>query len=279
MTAQSHDNILPMHSKMTISFVAVTPEVAERWLDGNTSNRTVRIAAVNQYATDMVAGRWTPNNDAICFAPDGTLLNGQHRLHAVVRSGKTVTFAVMRNITREAMANMDTGRKRTAGDYLGLEGEKSANLLASTVKLALLWTDGRLYQDRVKQGCSTSQLSSFLDDTPGLRPAVDVAMRYRAGIDLTPTVLAVAFWKFSLTTDGVVAIRFFESLSTLAGLPAGSPILALDSRLKQVRRHRQRLSHREELHLIVKTWNHWRGGKSVKTIALPRVGDQIPEPK
>ena len=110
----------PLRSKKTTGPVAelvnVTPALAEQWLSGNSVNRKIREAAVNQYASDMIAGRWSVTNDAICFSPDGLLLNGQHRLRAVTTSGETVAMLVMRNVPDEAMGHMDAGVKRTSAD-------------------------------------------------------------------------------------------------------------------------------------------------------------------
>lgn len=245
----------------------VSPQIAETWLTGNTVNRKIRGTAVRQYADDMIAGRWTANGDAICFSPDGKLLNGQHRLCAVVAAEVTVPMLVMRNVPQSAMDNMDAGRKRTAADMLGFDGEANSAALASAVKLALLYADGRLYRDSGVQSVSNGELREFLEENPDLRDSV--AFMYASGrsIDLTPTVKIVAHWLFARSASTDEADLFFELLASRVGLAAGSPILALDSRIRELRKFKTRLSRRDELGLVIKAWNYWRSGRTVQKIS------------
>ncbi|MHB8191597.1 MAG: hypothetical protein ACYDHP_14515 [Ferrimicrobium sp.] len=73
-------NITTLPLESGISYVRVTPDIAERWLNNNKNNRRIHEAKIKQYAEDMRQGRWTYGADMICFGTDGTLLNGQHRL-------------------------------------------------------------------------------------------------------------------------------------------------------------------------------------------------------
>lgn len=267
MTAARTPKVRPI-ARPIAAFVEVTPDLAEEWLAGNTVNRKLRIDAVNQYAADMSSGRWTISESAICFTPDGKLLNGQHRLRAVVQSGETVAMLVMRNVPIDSMSNMDAGRKRTTADALGFDGESSPHLLAAAAKLALLYTDGRLYRDRKVQSISTAELRDFLAVHPDLRYSIFSTATVARTVDLTPTAKVVAHWIFTHAASEDDADEFFELLSTRVGLPEGSPILALDSRIRELRKSKARINHRSELHLLIKAWNYWRNGRSVRSLAL-----------
>lgn len=121
----------------------VTPALAAQWLHERPfPNRTLSPGAVAAYARDMLAGKWAVNNDAICFAADGGLLNGQHRLRAIVLAGETnpdiaIRTLVLRNLPPQAQESMDQGRIRRAGDVLSLRGFTKTNVLAATA-VALL---------------------------------------------------------------------------------------------------------------------------------------------
>ena len=52
----------------------------------------------------MESGLWQPGHNGIAFAEDGTLIDGLHRLHAVLRSGKTIATLVVVN---EPLENAD----------------------------------------------------------------------------------------------------------------------------------------------------------------------------
>lgn len=69
----------------------VTPAMATKWLEeGNTHNRKVRDSVVMRYAADMKAGRWKQTHQGIAFNGDGTLLDGQHRLFAIIEADTEV---------------------------------------------------------------------------------------------------------------------------------------------------------------------------------------------
>lgn len=271
------DNVLPIYpSKMTVSVVMVTPDMAARWLEQNTSNRPLRDVKVRQYARDMSAGLWTFDASAICFGPDGRLLNGQHRLSAVIASKATIAFQVARNVPESSMKNMDTGTKRTAGDYFGLAGMKHANLIASSAKLASLLADGRVYSDRKVQTVSTTELDVFVDENPDLLTWVETATHLR-NIEAPPTAIAVSGWLFARASDSQSSADFLNKLATRSNLGDGHPILTLDNRLRSIRSQRRRVEHRDYIHLFVKAWNYHRKGMTVAQINLPKTGDRIPE--
>ena len=94
----------------TVTRVLVTPAMAMDWLDNaNTSNRKVSDAHVQRLARDMTSGEWKLTHEGIAFDPSGILLDGQHRLWAVVMSETSVEMHVWRNVTREALMAIDGG--------------------------------------------------------------------------------------------------------------------------------------------------------------------------
>lgn len=134
--------------KPRYSIVQVTPEMARRWLDRNIGNRNLRPRKVEKYARDMANGDWAIANDAICFTPDGVLSNGQHRLHAVIASGVTVTMVIGWNIPAESKSVMDTGGGRTPADAMGFHGWKNRVPLAASAKWLMLLRTGYDYEAR-----------------------------------------------------------------------------------------------------------------------------------
>ena len=113
--------------------VDVTPALAEQWLARNDGNRNVRGNVVRRYVRDMEAGRWLLSPQPIVIASDGRLLDGQHRLHAVVESGKTVPMYVARGADKTVMAVIDNGEARSLSDALHFEwGTRPPNLMTGT---------------------------------------------------------------------------------------------------------------------------------------------------
>lgn len=271
-------SVVPMAIKPVTSYIQVDPATATRWLDRNKVNRNLRIAKVNQYANDMSAGRWNLSNDALCFAPDGTLLNGQHRLHAVIKSGATVTLLVIRNMPPKSMTTMDINASRTAADALGFAGEKSTHLLAAAAKLAIVYSDDRIYRDNKAQAVSPGEIQEFIDAHPLIRHSVSITAAAKSKqIDAAPSVLAVAHWIIANTSGTTVADHYIHQLAHRIGEPDGSAVLAVDSRLRQLRHKRAQYAQRDYLGLLIKGWNHYARDHRVASLTISTTS-RIPRP-
>jgi hypothetical protein len=109
----------------TVERVFVTPKMAADLLTLNTKNRRLSAHKATQYAKAMADGCWKADGNAIMISSDNVLLNGQHRLTAVIESGvKGVWFLVMRDCPTDAMLTIDCGGKpRSVGENLELMGE------------------------------------------------------------------------------------------------------------------------------------------------------------
>lgn len=98
----------------------VTPAMAAEMLSKNTRNRTLSRARMIQMAAAMSEGRWRMTHQGVAVATDGTLLDGQHRLTAVVTANVAVDMLVTRGLPPEAIDAIDTGENRRAYDVLAI---------------------------------------------------------------------------------------------------------------------------------------------------------------
>lgn len=100
---------LPLAPTMTVSIEMIGPVEATALLATNTRNRTVNQKHVDEIATAMTAGTYAPSPQSISQLADGTLGDGQHRLLAIIKSGKTYPMVVARNVPVAARDVIDTG--------------------------------------------------------------------------------------------------------------------------------------------------------------------------
>lgn len=107
---------------MKEEWILVTPAIAKQWLTKNTSNRRLRKRTVVRYACDMKAGQWLETHQAIAFSEAGVLLDGQHRLAAVIESGVSQRFLVVTGCSHESQLVVDKVLPRGAADSITLEG-------------------------------------------------------------------------------------------------------------------------------------------------------------
>jgi hypothetical protein len=90
----------------------------------------------------MASDRWGLTGDTIKFGTNGQLLDGQNRLSASVKSGKSFRTHVVFGIDPALFGRMDIGKPRNAADVLHIAGFKYAAALAAAIRWAhLLDTD------------------------------------------------------------------------------------------------------------------------------------------
>jgi hypothetical protein len=97
--------------------IDVTPERANEWLRLNRHNRQIRKSKVQHYAEIMLKNDWAQEHpDPIIFDTNGVMINGQHRLLAIVQSQKTQRMRVLRNVPPEMAHVIDKGVVRDTAD-------------------------------------------------------------------------------------------------------------------------------------------------------------------
>lgn len=119
---------------MKIKTLLVTPKIAEKMLTSNNHNRPVYQTTVDCYARDMRLGLWKQNNQGIGFDVNGTLIDGQHRLRAIIQSGVSIEMVIVTELPVESQMTVDVGKLRSTGDNLHLIGEDNGNLRAAVVR-------------------------------------------------------------------------------------------------------------------------------------------------
>lgn len=97
----------------------VTPAHAEKWLKMNTGNRRIRPSHVRHLAKQMEQGRWMLSPEPIVFSPR-RLLDGQHRLSAVLMSGCTIEASVALVQNEDVFRVLDQGVNRNNSDLTGI---------------------------------------------------------------------------------------------------------------------------------------------------------------
>lgn len=171
------------------SIVNVTPATARAWLKKNTLNRNLRDEMVAKYARDMKDGNWETTHQGIGFYDDGSLADGQHRLHAVVRADVPVKFVVTHGIPRHAGQVIDQNAPRMTHDAIRIGG-------------------GADWIDRDVVAVVRFILNNMGDDSKprSVPEIVDYAVRYEKNLQYAQAQALVK--KRNLTSSGIVASYF-----------------------------------------------------------------------
>lgn len=268
MSQASPDNVTAFVAKVTTHVEAVNPTLAARWMLCNTCNRKIRFPTVDKYSYAMSSGVWTVSNDDICFDPEGNLLNGQHRLLAIIQSGTTQIMTVKRNVPRSAMKHMDRGTSRSYADQLRFAGEMNVNVLGAILKQAVLIDTGRIYRDTHQQTVGDAEMDDYLEAEPGIRMSAAVASHFYSQIFAPPTTIGVAHWMIAGTNSHGVADHYIEQLAKRTGEAEGSAVLAVDKRLREIQRNHQQFPVRNYIYLLIKGWNYYAKDRPVAKLQM-----------
>lgn len=109
--------------RMEIQFV--TPERASALLERNTGNRKLRRSRVAMHKARISLGVWKLTHQGICVADSGRLLDGQHRLEAIVETGKGQWLLVATGFPEDVYDAIDGGAPRSLADRTQLDERKT----------------------------------------------------------------------------------------------------------------------------------------------------------
>lgn len=165
----------------------ITPELAAQYLATNTVNRPLKDLSIGRFAADMLAGKWRPTHQGIAFYTDGRLADGQHRLHAVIRSGVSVYMAVTRGLPVDAALVIDGVVTRTARDCIQIgalvsTGEKSS-ITSEVIATARVLMSFLQEQPRAIDYISVPQVQDYCAHyEEGIRDVIDTSRPRRSHI-------------------------------------------------------------------------------------------------
>lgn len=248
--------------------VRITPELARSWLEQNLpTNRKLNNARVDVYAHDIREGKWDVTGDSIKFNGNGKLLDGQHRLRAVVKCNVPIHSLVVWGVETSAFRSMDRNQVRTNAQILGMAGEKNTTALSSSLRLLYCYRCGELNQYNLVKGIVTAQdLAELLEREGGIRESIRIAMPLRHLMSQG----GAGFLHYILDEkDPDHARQFIEKIATGEMLQSGELIYKLRERLLRMNIVKQgrdaRGSLLEKLGMCVNVWNITRSKSKSST--------------
>lgn len=152
-----------MDNELKMEYITITPEMDEKWLEKN-RNRRVRLTDVEKYARDIQNGDWGTNRDPIAFSKDGYLVNGQHRLLAIIKSGISTKMLVERDVEEGCV--FDTGLMRSAGDEVKLNRRDIDEEFSKDgyTSIARFMVGEKLNKRRGAKGISNAEIADYISD-------------------------------------------------------------------------------------------------------------------
>lgn len=261
----------------------ITPEIAEKLLAQNSSNRKVSQRNLDVIKESMSRGEWVLNGEAIKIDRTGKVLDGQHRLMACLETGTTFKTLVVYGLPDAAQDSMDTGKSRTLADVLSIRGYKNAAALAAIVVAIMRAERWGIRAGAINQRgnpITIKQAMARIEVEPDLTELPTIVMQHpRVGISSRTAGLLY----YVLTgIDPDDAQYFFDKLLTGEGLERGNPILTLRNQLINLKSERGQKKQDYIAALAIKAWNKFRDGEKSSVLRFTPGGanpEAYPEPK
>lgn len=259
----------PTHAKVKevsgleyVKLVTITPDVAARWLEQNTHNRTVSDPIVMRYARDMQEGRWvSKNGETIKRAADGTIVDGQHRLYAVLMAGVAVQMLVVENVELSAQSTVDTGRARSFSDVCAINGTSYSHSVAGASRWWRWYIHDRLRLATPGMYSHGELLDTLNTEAPWLAESVVRMHAFPKAIRLArPTLLAFVF-SAAERVNMSAAHEWLAALDSGENLTKHNPAFTLRERLVLLAGQKTRTQNIVVVTYAVRSWNAFRAGK------------------
>lgn len=224
-------------------------------------NRKISQVRVSRYARDLREGRWSRQFDPIRIGTDGVLLDGQHRLHAIVQSKVAIPMLVIWKLDRSVFSTLDAGRPRSVVDALCSKGTPDANRAAAIISKVITYRDSvgksylSQYQLSIVSPAERIEVAQGIEEEhPGrLHALTQFCHRLNtAGISGSPSIAAVILLRMDAHPE--LAARFGTEMEKGEGLMLGSASLALRNRLLKMRGEVAKNDPSIPL-LVAKAWN------------------------
>lgn len=248
----------------------VTPDMAKLWLKNNEGNRNLSDSAVERYVSDMKRGTWKPNTDSIGITKSGQLIQGQHRLTAVVESECTVLMLVTYGYGDDVFSVLDRGRGRSFADQLRSAGEVNVSVLGAVLTCGASFQQGvgvrgnwTLNNPRI----TDTDRSAYLAQNPSIRNSVSYYgnTKYVRSTGLTKTVLAFSHHLILREAGAEAAAMFMHQLVTQDRESISGTIRSV---LRYIQNTPGAGSGELSLTAVIWAWNHWSAGREVSAVRI-----------
>lgn len=264
-------------NSVSVEIVKVTKAQAKEWLEGNEVNRPLRSRVVTAYKRDMEAGRWAFTAEPIQISRTGRLLNGQHRLSALVlaKNVRHIEFLVATGLPDETQAMMDQGIARRLTDALAMHHGhvKNVTLVASISRWLTLVPeiDGNMTHSSLRGKVTTAEALATFENNEDISFAAERAVSYRNHMDGSPTAIGYSFLQMHRTNRDA-AQEFFEGMADMEWQWKHDPRKAALRRLQAIHRDGEVKTSLETgfmtISLLSRAWNHWRKGEEVESLGV-----------
>lgn len=263
---------------MKINKELITPTIAKTYLERNVFNRKVKQPVVIKYANDISNGRWKEDTgELIKISKTGVILDGQHRLLAVVKSNTPINFHIAYDVEDSVFDVLDTGSVRNANDCFDVQRIKQGNTIPSIISMYNLLKNGKRIHTQVNHKSTNALLLEqyFEDEIFWQNVARCAHSWYLAFAKILQPSYFGGFYAYFYKVNPLKAESFMNQLASGVDIE-NNVINLLRNKLMQDKMSARKMPSTLKMALIVKCWNVYITNTSVKILKFDTVRDEFP---
>lgn len=272
----THTERVAIPGHVTAKVEMVTTQMASTWLGTMDPKRPARRRKINAFAREMTLGQWHVNGEPIIFDNAGKLVDGQHRLEALLVANVTVPMLIVRGVYASSVVTIDTGSSRSYGDAVILRsGGSNGNSIAAIARRWWLYENTEDMHS-FKTVLTHQEIDHILEQHPVIFDAAERVRKSSFRRYLPGANYGFVYGWLSEKQDIGIADLFFDLLETGAELKVNDPVFLLRRRLVETTVEPSSL---EALALTIKAYNFWMQGQKIEVLswrkgeAFPRFGE------
>lgn len=262
--------------KLNFEFRKTNALQARAYLDANMRNRKVKWYVVHRIARAMIAGAYKEHTgQTLVLSILLQLLDGQHRLLALIEASKTIPnieigFYFATGVADEDHDEIDTGTSRSPSDTFAIEGVKNHCAIPALIACYTAFKKGATstYNTDKADRLTNSEMLDIYYEDENYWQAVNIKTLgfYRAlGKMLSPSIVGGLYCLFNDINERD-SEEFMAQLST--GVDVTNKVIYI-LRQKLIEDHGKKTRAMSAAHkhaLIIKAWNVFRKRATVKQL-------------
>lgn len=267
---------------ITFKIETFTVDKAKLALTRNKSNRPLNQDNVTFICSEMKQKKWMFTGESIIFGKNGDLMNGQHRLEAIIITGIEQDFLTVRGVNNDAFKCIDTGKMRSAGDVLSIMNVINPHSFASIARFIISFNRGGYEKAAGKMSNRKLKITNHeIADFVTKRLTSMTESREYGFVPENSLVagnLLSALHYIFKQINYDAACDFCKKLADGKELEKNDPVFVLRAELLQSIRSNRPMTRLEEIGLICKAWNFYRQNKKINVIKYDIIKDEFPKP-
>ncbi len=266
---------------MKLTTMTITPSMAKSILENNFKNRRVNKNKVDQYANDMLSGKWKSNTgENLKITKSGRFIDGQHRMLAVIQSNTSIEFELRTGVSDDAHHVIDTGKSRSTADIFYMSDIKNGNSICAFINVYLTLKKGYASIYSANGNKNTSQnILYYYNQNPEYFQTIgnNVTNWYQSFGKILTTSLIGGFYLYLKDINENDATEFMNQLCTGANITNNAILLLRKKLINDKTSRLNKMPRRLKNALIIKTWNYFRKNQDINILRFIDVTEEYPK--